>query len=276
MRPLLAAPFLVLLPERWRKRAAPADAPTNWRVASALIGVVQCVTGFLALVWWYSWSVEHWTARVVSRTADAHPLTDVAPYQLGLLGLTLIATNPVTWLIVLWSIEGIARILAAAITSEVFGTLPLALIAGAMFLLRPVDLADGEGQSSAAHGFVAFLRRRFSEKTHPAAPDVLTPFKDAHGELLRVAATHTKPDWESGRILSIRGDFYRMDEFTARYSGAPVHPDGVARPFLYKLRRLEAGVLTPRTLRYDPPADALTRPPQLYAQVAPISSSHSK
>ena len=274
MPPYLSAPFLVLLPERWRKRAASEDAPTNLRVASALIGVVQCVSGLAALVWWYSWSVEHWANHIVAN-ASAH--ADLQPYQSGLLGLTVIATSPITWLIALWSIEGIARILAAAITSEVFGTLPLALIAGAISLIRPADPPSTDAHSpSAAHGFAAFLRRRFSEKTHAVAPDVLTPFKDAHGELLRVAATHTKPDWEAGRILYIRGDFYRMDEFTARYSGATTHPDRIARPFLYKLRRLEAGVLTPRTLRYDPPAAALTRPPQLYTSLAPHASSHTK
>jgi hypothetical protein len=275
MWPLLTAPLLVLLPARWRKRAAPGDAPINLRIASAVIGVVQCVTGFLALAWWYSWSAEHWTSHVVSRAADAHPLTDVAPYQLGLLGLTLFASSPITWLVALWSIEGVARILAAAITSEIFATLPLALIAAAIALFRPQDPDDARS-TSPAHGFAAFLRRLLSEKTHAPAPDVLTPFKDAHGELLRVASSHTKPDWEAGRILYISGDFYRMDELTERYSGAPTHPDGAARPFLYKLRRLEAGVLTPRTLRYDPPADALTRPPQLYTPLSPSTTSHTK
>ena len=275
MSPHLTAPFLVLLPERWRKRAAPADAPTNWRVASALIGVVQCLTGLAALVWWYSWSVEHWARDVVSRAATAHPEADLQPYQLGLLGFTVIATSPITWLIVLWCIEGVARILAAAITSEVFGTLPLVLIAGAISLVRPDGPAGTHG-SAPASGFAAFLRRRISEKTRAAAPDILTPFKDAHGELLRIAASHTKPEWEAGRILYIRGDFYRMDEMIERYAGGPTHPDGAARPFIYKLRRLEAGVLTPRTLRYEPPEGAVTRTPQLYTHVAPAATSHTK
>jgi hypothetical protein len=275
MPPYLIAPLLVLLPEQWRKHAAPEDAPMNWRVASALIGVVQCVTGLVGLVWWYSWSVEHWASQVVSRAADAHPSTELKPFQLGLLGFTVIATSPLTWLIVAWSVEGVARILAAAITSEVFGTLPLALIATAISLVRGGDFDDARSSTS-VHGFGAFLRRRLSEKTRAAAPDALTPFKDAKGEVLRVAATHTKPDWEAGRILYIRGDFYRMDEFTARYSGAPTHPDGAARPFIYKLRRLEAGVLTARTLRYEPPEGAVTRTPELYTRATSPAITHSK
>ena len=121
----LAAPVLVLLPERWRQNAGFA-APMPWCVASFTCGVAQAVSGLAALVWWYSYSVENWAQNLMTHAVETQSaVAGLGPHEFGVLALTVVAASPVTWLIVVWSVEGIVRVLAAAVTEEVFATLPL-------------------------------------------------------------------------------------------------------------------------------------------------------
>ncbi len=241
MWPYLTAPFAVLLPARWRAQSA-FEAPMPWRIASFICGVFQCITGLAALAWWYSYSVEHWAQTVVSHAADTHAsLNDMKPQTAGVLALAVVATSPITWLIVIWCVEGLVRILAAAITSEVFATLPLALIAGTISLFRPVrdenpglrggaaSIGDASLDDSPARSFAKFLRRGIVERTRAHAPDDLTRIKDVDGDLLRIRASHTKPGWEPGRIVRIGNigdigrngaDFYRIERLSERHGAA--------------------------------------------------------
>lgn len=279
----LAAPFLVLVPARWRRDVIFA-APVHWRVASFMCGVVQCVSGFGALVWWYSYSVTTWTDRVMEHALQTQQAVgELKADAVGLLGLTIVAASPVTWLIALWCLEGIARILAAAITEEVFATLPLALIAGVAILVRPIS-AENPGLRAAsglapdetldrspASGFAAFLRRGVMARTHARVLDQVILLKDADGEVLKICASHTKEEWEVGRMLRVDGEFYRIESFTERHGNAAFSvaaqddglprvsraaaavSDGYARPFVYKLRRLGAGVMNRNVLTYELP-----------------------
>jgi hypothetical protein len=259
MWPYLTAPLLVLLPERWRHRVT-FEAPMPWRVASALCGLGQIVTGFFALVWWYSYSVDNWAGRVMNHAIETQSaISGMKPHQLGAMALIVVVTNPVTWLILIWSIEGIVRVLAAAITAEVFGTLPLALLAEIIGMFQPARTSnpgltrpakDASLDESPAHSFASFLRRSVIERTNAHVPDHVTHLKDAEGELLKISASHTKPDWNPGRIICIAAidcdEFYHIDSFTERR-------EDPGRPFVYILRRLAAGIRTPNMLVYAPP-----------------------
>jgi len=275
----LPAPIAVLLPARWRAHSSFVP-PTSWRVASFICGLAQCITGLAALVWWYSYSVANWAQTVVSHATETQKsLSEMKPHEAGLLGLALVATNPITWVILAWCIEGLVRILAVAITEEVFATLPLALIAGAISLFRPVraenpglrgsasgNAGDASLDDSPAHSFANFLRRGLAERTHARVPDHITRLKDIDADLLRIRASHTKPDWEPGRLVLIDGDFYRIDNFSERHGAAALTaimdndglphthtlaPDAHPRPFVYLLRHLSAGIVTRHTLHYE-------------------------
>jgi hypothetical protein len=275
------APIAVLLPARWRVSTV-HEAPTSWRVASFICGLAQCCTGLAALVWWYSYSVANWASTVVSHATATQPaLSNMKPHETGVLALMIVVTNPITWIILAWCIEGLVRILAAAITEEVFATLPLAIIAGAISLFRPVraenpglrgaasgTTGDASLDDSPAHSFANFLHRSLIEHTHAHVHDHITRLADTDADLLRIRSSHTKPDWEPGRIVLIDGDFYRIDNFSER-RGAAAHtaimdndglphththtaaPDTHARPFVYRLRHLSAGIVTRHTLHYE-------------------------
>jgi hypothetical protein len=289
MWPYLAAPILVLLPERWRANAGFA-APMPWRVASFICGLAQAASGLAALVWWYSYSVENWTRNVMTHAAESQSVVaGLKPHEFGVLALVVVAASPITWLIVVWCVEGIVRILAAAITEEVFATLPLALIAGIYALVRPVRnenpgllaTTDAALDESPAHSFLAFLRRNVFEMIHTRVADDVTRIKDADGEGLRVRASHSKPEWEVGRMIRIGDDFYRVENVSERHgaasrthaqgndglahthatsatgtSASQTLPDTHPRPYVYKLRRLAAGVATRHTLHHELAPDA--------------------
>ncbi|MGD0305521.1 MAG: hypothetical protein ABSC71_11905 [Candidatus Acidiferrales bacterium] len=266
-----------------------------WRIASFICGVSQCATGLAAMVWWYSYSVRNWVQTVVSHAVQSQSsLSEMKPHAQGLLALTLIVSSPVTWIIIAWSVEGLVRILAAAITSEVFATLPLALIAGAISPFRPVrdenpglrgggtTVGDASLDDSPARSFANFLRRGIVEHTHAHVPDDVTRIKDVDGDLLRIRTSHTKPDWEPGRIVRVGdvggngGDFYRIDRLSERHGAAAytatmdndglphthtqahtaVPRDTHPRPFVYLLRHLAAGVANRHTLNYEIPPEA--------------------
>jgi hypothetical protein len=299
MWPYLTAPFAVLLPARWRAQTG-FEAPMPWRIASFICGVAQCATGLAAMVWWYSYSVRNWAQYVVSHAIQSQSsLSEMKPHAQGLLALTLIVSSPVTWIIIAWSVEGLVRILAAAITSEVFATLPLALIAGAISLFRPVrdenpglrgggtTVEDASLDDSPARSFANFLCRGIVEHTHAHVPDYVTRIKDVDGDLLCIRTSHSKPDWEPGRIVRVGdvgdiggngGDFYRIDRFSERHGAAAytatMDDDGLPhthtrtgsvlaaprdthpRPFVYLLRHLAAGVANRHTLNYEIPPEA--------------------
>ncbi len=287
------APILVLLPERWRRNPGFA-ASMPWRVASFICGLAQAVSGFAALVWWYSYSVENWAQRVMTHAAQTQSsVAGLKPHEFGALAFAVVAASPVTWLIIVWCVEGIVRVLAAAITEEVFAMLPLALIAAVWAFLHPLRdenpgllaTADASLGETPAHSFVTFLRRSAFEKMHTRVADDVTRIKDAEGEVLRIRASHAKPEWEVGRMILIGDNFYCVENVSERRGAAArtyaqgsdglphthagnatrasalqMPTDTHARPFVYKLRYRAAGVVTRHTLHYDLPdglADAL-------------------
>jgi hypothetical protein len=62
-------------------------------------------------------------------------------------------------------------------------------------------------------------------------------------EFLEIRACRAKLDWTPPRVVRYQDRYYRLEEFV-RKSGA--------RPFIYKLRRLAAGVPGRTVLLYSP------------------------
>jgi hypothetical protein len=116
---------------------------------------------------------------------------------------------------------------------------------------------------------------------HTRVADDETRIKDADGEGLRVRASHSKPEWEVGRMIRIGDDFYRVENVSERHgaasrthaqgndglahthatsatgtSASQTLPDTHPRPYVYKLRRLAAGVATRHTLHHELAPDA--------------------
>jgi hypothetical protein len=80
-------------------------------------------------------------------------------------------------------------------------------------------------------------------------PDELCFTKNESGEILEIRACRRKQDWTPPRTVRYLDGYYRLEADSSA---------GGARPFLYRLRRLAAGV-PGRTVLLYAPADAVIR-----------------
>jgi hypothetical protein len=78
---------------------------------------------------------------------------------------------------------------------------------------------------------------------HPPVPDAVTVDDNREQWQLKIESSRAKKDWEVSRLI-LHGERYYRIESCAQIEGA--------RPFIYLLRSLPAGVPTLRVLRYPP------------------------
>jgi hypothetical protein len=149
----LIAPVLSLLPRHWRG-SLPRGTSMLWVPATIISGCVEAVCGLAALVYWYSYSVTGWVQKSMDAQLNAHPGTGIPVGTEGFVGLLLVAAHPLTWVIVAISLEGIARVCAAAFTGEILGTFPLFVVDKIFSLFTRKDNAarDSEDSSPAGRG----------------------------------------------------------------------------------------------------------------------------
>jgi hypothetical protein len=74
-------------------------------------------------------------------------------------------------------------------------------------------------------------------------PDELCVSKNASDEILEIRAWSAKPDWTPPRVVRYEDRYYRLED-----CGRGSSP----RPFVYKLRRLSAGIPGRTVLTYSP------------------------
>ncbi len=185
-----------------------------------------------ASVYWYSYSVTHWAADAVSTAANAG--ADIRPGAEGVTAYAVMLLHPLTWLIVLCAFEGIVRFLGAAFTGDVIGILPLYVLD--KILLQITSRGRAESLPNTRSGFSSFfswIRQRGVFLGHPVVGDDVQYSSDATGEVMFVSSSRPKSEWEPPRIIRCNDTYYRL-ETASEQPGA--------RPFLYVLRRLPAGV----------------------------------
>jgi hypothetical protein len=236
-------PFLAFLPKRWRE-SLPFHASVEWKPAVLLSGILESVLALIALVYWYSYSVTHWAAQAVFSAIQRG--AEIDPKALGFAGLAVMFLHPLTWLIVYCGVEGMVR-LCAAFTDTRLGVSPL-FLADKIYLQlvrgrNPIAIGiDNFSQSHLASGIRA-VREKALAASLPLIPDELRFTKDGSEELLEIRACRPKPDWTPPRVVRHEDRYYRLE-----FSSAGAAP----RPFLYKLRRLPAGVPSRTVLIYSP------------------------
>jgi len=86
-------------------------------------------------------------------------------------------------------------------------------------------------------------RRRAWMWRHPAVSDVVTADDACEEWQLKIESSRAKKDWDVGRMI-LHGERYYKIESRTQIEGA--------RPFIYLLRSLPAGVPSLRVLRYAP------------------------
>jgi hypothetical protein len=172
----------------------------------------------------------------------------VRPQDIGGAALMVWWMHPVTWVLVYVGLEGALRLCAGAFGGHSCSIFPLFLadkIVFGPFRRRK----DGSGAGGNVSSFAGAISERVRTAGLSEVPDELCFTKDKSGEILEIRACRRKQDWTPPRTVRYLDGYYRLEADSSA---------GGARPFLYRLRRLAAGV-PGRTVLYYAPADPVTR-----------------
>ena len=241
----LLGPFLSLLPRRWR-RALPFYDAVDWRSAAILSGLAESVMALSALLYWYSHSVTTWVSRALDNVLSKNAPTTITDHDIGFAALVIWATHPLTRAIAFVGVEGLTRVLAA-LADTVLGLFPLYLLEQIYTkILRcgaPEPAAAVKFSQSHVASYVGSMREKVVSARLSQVPDEHYILKNAAEEILEIRAWCAKPDWNPPHVVRYDDRYYRLED-SARGSGP--------RPFVYKLRRLAAGVPGRTVLIYSP------------------------
>lgn len=240
----LVGPFLALLPQRWRK-ALPCHNAVPWHVAAILSGFGEGLVALGALLYWYSYSVTTWVSKALDNVLDkGNP--GITDHEIGFAALVIFATHPLTWAICCVGIEGAVR-LCAPFTDTVLGTFPLYLAEKIYSKIRgqeePVPPGMPRFERSHVSSYVGAMREKVTTTRIAHVPDELCIMRDAAEELLEIRSCRAKQDWDPPRVVRYQDRYYRLEESIR--GRAP-------RLYVYKLRRLAAGVPSRTLLIYAP------------------------
>jgi hypothetical protein len=241
----LLGPILALLPKWWRE-SLPASWSVEWRIATILSGFLESVVGLIGMMYWYSYSVTTWVSRGLDAALTGKTPQGTTEHEIGFVGLLIFATHPLTWFLAYCGVEGMVRLLGAAISENVLGIVPLYLIDRVIAKLtkrkREVPKVEGPGGSHLAATAEA-IREKLLRARLPEVPDELCVTRNATDEFLEIRACRTKQDWVPPRVVRYLDTYYRLES-----SGKGTE----SRPYSYVLRRLPAGVPGRSVLLYKP------------------------
>ena len=238
---------LSLLPQPWRA-ALRLNEAIRWEAATILSGFAESLLGLLLLVYWYSRSVTTWAANALDSALRGGPESAVPGQAIGFSALVLWVLHPLTWLIAYFVIEGLVRLLAAAFTSQVFGTFPLAVVDwcyGKASGRAPTgDALHVPGGRVQLKSLVSALRERIMVSRLPEVQDELLESRYAGEHRLEIRSSRPKPEWIPPKVVRIGDLYFRLE----RVSGGKS-----PRPFVFQLKRLAAGVPGRSVIVYEAP-----------------------
>lgn len=244
----LLGPFLALLPRRWRN-APPFSQSINWRPAAILSGMAESLVALVALMYWYWYSMSTWISHLLDQALVGKTAPGTTDHSIATAALLIWSTHPLTWVIAFFGLEGMVRV-CAALTDSVLGIFPLFLpdkIFSMLFRRGQADATPAEKFSqSHVSSYVGALRDRVTAAKGAHVADELRFARNASEEFLEIHAGRPKPEWTPPRVVRFEDRYYRLEECSRGSS---------PRPFVYKLRRLPAGVPSRTVLTYSRDAE---------------------
>jgi hypothetical protein len=249
----ILGPLLALLPSRWRA-SLPAALYVDWQKAGIVSGFAEIAAATFAMMQWYSYSMMRWVDNAVAAAVDGKLGPEVTTHQIAGAAYAVWMTHPVTWVIAYFGVEGTVRLVSAAFTDSVFGTLPLALVDKVIATIfghrRPGVPSNGDKPSGGFASPVSAIRDKVMTATLPQVPDELSFLENSAGKFLEIRACRAKEDWIPPKIVHYENSYYRLE----------AHSRGPApRPFIYVLLKLSAGVPSRSVLQYQPAGIVLNK-----------------
>ena len=234
-------PILALLPERWRQASLWRER-VRWERAGTVSGIGEIFAAVTALGYWYMYEMMRRIGQMIEMADSGKLGPGLDEHQIRGAALTLFYMSPLTWLLFYFFAEGALRLCAAAFTGKVYGSLPLWVIERGLFAIRkPQEARVVETVTENAKSIVGSVRERMRVARPEDVEDELKFERDGNEEVLEVWASRRKADWEPPKTVRVDEMFYRLEE-----SHVGVGP----RPFQYRLRRVEAGVMGRTVIQY--------------------------
>ena len=239
---------LSLLPRRWRARFPVADETIPWAAAAILAGMLESIFAVVALVYWYSHSVTHWAATALDSALNNGPTADYDPHVLGLTAFVIWCIHPLTWLLASFFAEGLIRIVAAVSMEQILPLWPLAFAdwAYGKFTRRPLEGVSlhTPPANEQLRSFAATVKQSAKAAGLKDVPDQLIEATQGVDAILEIHSSRPKNEWVPPKIVRIHDAYFRLE--SAQSGQRP-------RPFVYRLRKLAAGVPGRSVLLYPPP-----------------------
>ena len=239
---------LSLLPRRWRAATTIPEETVPWVPAAILSGILESVLAVTGLIYWYSHSVTTWAADALDSALRGGPGAEYDPHLLGLSAFVIWCIHPLTWLLASFFGEGLVRIVGAISIEQI---LPMWLLAFADWCYGKFTHRGAQGDSlqlpKGKEQFQSFLRAaKGAAKTVglPELPDELVEAGAGADSTLAILCSRPKAEWIPPKVVRIADVYYRLE--SAAQGKRP-------RPFIYRLRRLAAGVPGRNVLLYEPP-----------------------
>ena len=212
----IIGPVLSLLPRPWRAALVRGEQ-IHWSRATFISGIVIGGGCLLALLGWYLYFIQAAAGEQAGVTLEAlnqreppKGLTGAgASYAMGLASLVAFALQPLTWVLTYFSIEGVWRAVAAAITEESPASLPFVVLAAV----------------------TRALQKREYEYRVPLVADAVTRGEGKEAWDLRVASCRAKPDWIPPLTIRYHNEFFKVVG-ESQVGATP------ARPHVYLLKRV--------------------------------------
>ena len=235
------------LPRRWRAGFGLGEA-APWGAAATLSALAESTVALVVLVYWYSHSVTTWAANALDSALRNGPERQVPGQAIGFSALVLWLFHPLTWCIGLFFLEGLVRLLAAVATDQVVATFPLVVADWGYGKLsgRPLegDAKHSPRVKEQAREFVVSVKQGIVALRSPRLPDECKEAVDGEDLFLEIYSSHAKAEWVPPRIVRVGDSYFRLD--VAVKGKLP-------RPFVYRLKRLAAGVPGRTVIVYEPP-----------------------
>ena len=211
---------LSLLPRRWR--AAIPEETVPWVPAAILSGMLEAILAVGGLTYWYSRSVTTWAMDRLDSALRNGPAAEYDPHLLGLSAFVIWSLHPLTWLLASadWFYGKVTR------------------------RLRERGVADLPGGKEQLPSFLETARFAVKTVGLRELPDELTESIDGAESILEIRSSRQKTLWMPPRVVRVDDIYYRLE--SVREGRRP-------RPFVYRLRRLAAGVPGRNVILYHSP-----------------------
>jgi hypothetical protein len=214
----------------------------RWERAGTLSGILEMAGAITVMGFWYMYEMTRRMSQITELAESGKLGPAVEEHAVRGAALTLFYMSPLTWILFYFVAEGAVRLCAAAFTDKAYGSLPFWAVGRILSAVwQPSGHVVGPQVRAHARSIAGSVRERVMVAGLKDVDDELRFEQNDADSILEIWASRKKEEWDPPKVVRVDYVFYRLEESRVG-SGA--------RPFQYRLRRLEAGVMGRKVLQY--------------------------